>query len=140
MTVLSPDRPPGDDAREDGGPLGYCPHGLILQRRFSGPTSLASPPLGETPLAMAGSRPAIPLLTPRRPPEDLGHVPGAHLQQVGQQRPHLGHRHPRLFFPPAAASATPGRPAPASTTPYGGASPTSPASRTRPARIDPCPT
>src|SRR3982751_4168942 len=117
-----------------------APPGLVLQRRFSGSTSLASPQLGQASLAVADGRTPIPLLTPCRPIEDLGHVPDAHLQQVDQQGPHLGHRHPRLFSPPPAAAAAPGTPGPASTTRCGGASPTSYASRTRPGRIAPCPT
>src|SRR5262249_12053553 len=44
----------------------------------------------------------------------------------------------RLFFPPTAASATPGTPTPALTRPCGGASPPSPVFHTRPVHIPPC--
>src|SRR5437764_14940173 len=37
MTVLSPDRPPGDDAREEGGPPGYAPHDLNSREDFGKP-------------------------------------------------------------------------------------------------------
>src|SRR5947209_6893887 len=52
---------------------------LALQRRLLSPTSRRLQ-LGEPPLAMAGRRPAVAFPTPRRPPEDLRDVPGAHVE------------------------------------------------------------
>src|SRR5262249_53627743 len=78
-------------------------------------------------------------LAPPGPPQDLGGVPHAHLQQVVQQGADFRHGHRFLFFPPTAAFAAPGTPAPTATAPCGGATPPSRAFHTRPVRIPPSP-
>src|SRR5690348_6923340 len=56
-----------------------------------------------------------------------------------QQRPHLGHRHLRLFFPPTAAVAASKTTGPKATGLCGGANPPSHASHTHPGRTPPWP-
>ena len=110
---------------------------LILQRLSLTPTSPGH--FGLATFAMAFLRDAVPLLPPRRPVQDLRLIPPPYVEQMHQQRPHLGHAHLRPFFPPTAAFAARGTIGPAATARYGGASPSSPASRTRPARTPPWP-
>src|SRR3984957_6236621 len=74
---------------------------------------------------------------PLGPAEDFSFVPVTHVQQMNQQRPHLGHRHLRLFFPPIAAVAAPGTTTPALPERCGDASPANLAFRIHPSRIRP---
>jgi transposase InsO family protein len=75
---------------------------LVLQRRFPRPTPRAAPPLGGAALAMACGRLSVPRHSPLGPPQNLVEVPYANVQQMDEQRSHLGDGHLRLFFPPTA--------------------------------------
>ena len=73
---------------------------LVLQRRIPCPTSHAPPPVSGASLSVAGGRLSVPRHTPVGPPQNLVEVPDASVQQMDEQRSHLGDGHLRLFFPP----------------------------------------
>src|SRR5262245_17429685 len=103
---------------------------LILQRPSLTPTSPGQ--CGQATFAMAFLGDAVPLLPPRGPAQDLFLIPPPLVEPMHQQRPHFGHGHLRLFFPPTAAVAALRTGEPRVTGPCGGASLPNPVSRTRP--------
>src|SRR5271155_2457664 len=74
----------------------------------------------------------VSFLSPLGPFQDLVLIPTPRVEQMHEQRPHLGHAHLGLFFPPTGTSAVRGTTGPVATEPCGGATRPNLASRTRP--------
>src|SRR6266404_3024034 len=82
------------------------------------------------------------LVTPQQLADDLRHprcAGAGFLEQLGEDRPHLRHRHGRGFFPPTAAARFARTTTPTATASCGDASPPNCAPRSGPARPRLCP-